>query len=179
MFWKIVGGIGAFLMVVVLGAMVMAAAGVAVVGSAVSSLAENIDVSSVEVTDANGRTEIIDVNRFLSESGRVEVVGDNGERVTIDVNVPRVTVQDAGEEGSRVVIGGGSGIEGISEVPQIRIDGRRLDSFDGFSVGRMVGGFFRGMINLALLTVIVIGVWMAVRNNRRPVIQEKSVDAAA
>lgn len=178
MFWKIIGGIGAFLMVLVLGALVMAAAGVAVAGSAVSSWAETVDVSSVEVTDASGRTEVIDIDRFLSESGRVEVTGDNGERVTIDVSVPQITVQEAGEEGSRVVIGG-SGIEGVSEAPQIRIDGRRLDKFDGFSAGRLVGGLFRAMINLALLTVIVIGVWMVVRSNRRPAVKEKSVDAAA
>jgi hypothetical protein len=64
-------------------------------------------------------------------------------------------------------------------VPQIRIDGHSFDSYNGFSAGRIIGGFFRGMINLALLTVIGIGVWQVVRNNRRPVVEEKSLDATA
>lgn len=179
MFWKIMGGIAAFVMVMVIAVTMLAVAGVAVAGTAVSAIVESVDIGTVQVTDANGNTEIVDVDSLLSESGRLEVLGNNGERVTIDVNVPQITVQEGGEHGSRVVIGGESGFEIDSDVPQVRIDGRSFDSYAGPSIGRIIGGFFRGMINLALLVVITIGVWMVVRNNRRTEVVEKSLDAAA
>ncbi|MCP4433052.1 MAG: hypothetical protein GY806_18925, partial [Gammaproteobacteria bacterium] len=130
MFWKIFGGIVAFFMVVALAVTLLATAGLAAFGVAVGSIVDNLDINTVQVTDANGNTETYDVNDLVSESGQVKVIGDNGERVTIDFDVPQITVQERGEDAARVVIGGESGFEIDADGSQIRIDGRNIDDFD-------------------------------------------------
>jgi len=180
MFWKVFGGIVAFFMAVVLAVMLLAAAGVAVAGAVVSSVVDNLDISTVQVIDAEGNTETIDVNSLISESSRVEVTGDNGERVTIDLSVPQITVQDSGEDAARVVIGDGSRFEFNPDVPQVRIDSR-FDHFEGGFLGRLIAGFFSGMFKLAVWALILTGVWLVLRS-RRPAAnepKEKTPDAIA
>ena len=88
MFWKVFGGIAIFFMVLVLVVGMVVTASLAVTGVAVGSAIDNLEFSSVEVTDENGRTEIYSVNDLLSGTERLEVYGDNGELVTIDMNLP-------------------------------------------------------------------------------------------
>jgi hypothetical protein len=171
MFWKVVGGIVAFFVVVALAVMLLATAGVTALGVAVGSFVDNLDISTVQVTDAGGNTETYDVDNLVSESGRVELTGENGERVTIDLNLPQITVQESGEEAARVVIGGGPRFEVNSDVPQIRIDGRDFDNLDGSFFVRPIAAIIRGLINLAIWTLIIVGVWLVLRN-RRPAADE-------
>ncbi len=184
MFWKIVGGIVAFFVAVMLAVMLLATAGLAAAGAVVSSVVENLDISTVQVTDANGNTETYDVNSLESGSGRVELTGDGGERVTIDLNVPRITVQEGGDNASRVIIGDGSRFEINADGRQVRINGHRFDAFDNFDGGifaRVFTGFFRALFNLTVLTLIVVGAWLVLRS-RRPAantLKEKTPDATA
>jgi len=181
MFWKVVGGITAFFFVVVLAVALLATAGAVAVGAAVGSIVEDLDISTVQVTDARGNTETYDVDNLLSESGRVVLSGDKGERVTIDLNVPQITVQEAGEDGARVVVGGGSRFNGNLDVPQIHINGRNIDNFDGSFIGRVISGFFQGMFKLAFWSLVLVAVWLVLRN-RRPAAEtpkEKTPDAVA
>lgn len=181
MFWKVLGGIVAFFMAVLLVVVLLAAAGVTALGVAVGSAIDNLDVRTVEVTDASGNTETYDVNDLFAESGRVEVTGKDGERVTIDLNLPQITVQDSGEESARVIIDGQPRFEFNSDVPHVRIDGRSWDNFDGSFIARPIVGFFRALFNLTVLTLIAVGIWMVLRN-RRPeanVPQEKTPNATA
>jgi hypothetical protein len=166
MFWKVLGGIVAFFLVVALAVMLLATAGVAAFGVAVGSFVDNLDISTVQVTDASGNTETYDVDDLISESGRVEVTGDNGEQVTIDLNVPQITVQESGDDAPRVVIGGGSRLEVKSDVPQIRIDGRNFDNFDGSFFVRPIASFFHGLFKLAAWTLIAVGIWLVLRNRQ-------------
>ncbi len=181
MFWKIVGGIAAFFMVVVLAVAVLATVSAAAFGSVVGAVVEDLGVSTVQVTDAGGKTETYDVNSLLSESGRIEITGDNGERVTIDLELPQITVQESGNEAARVVIGGGSGLEINGDVPQIRIDGRSFDNFDGSFIARPIVGFFHGLFTLMAWTLILVGIWLVVRNRRTGanMPQEKTPNATA
>ncbi len=187
MFWKIFGGIVAFFVAVVLAVTMLATASVAVFGAAVGSIVDNFDISTVQVTDANGNTETYDVDNLVSDSGRVEVIGDNGERVTIDLTMPQITVQESGEGADRVVIGGGSGLEIDADGSQIRIDGRNIDNIDrieninGRFFVRPIVGFFRGLFNLVIWTMIGVGLWLVVRNRRSETNapKEKTLDATA
>ena len=181
MFWKVVGGIVAFFLVMMLAVTVLATAGAVAVGAAASAIVEDLDISTVQVTDAQGKTETYDVDTLLSESGRVEISGDNGERVTIDFEVPQITVQESGEEGARIVIGEGSRFDGNFDVPEIHIDGRNFDSFDGGFAGRVIGGFFQGMFKLAFWSLVLVAVWLVLRN-RQPAAnapKEKTPDTVA
>jgi hypothetical protein len=178
MFWKVLGGIVAFFLVVALAVMLVATAGLAAVGVAVGSFIDNLDVSTVQVTDADGNTETYEVKDLVSESGRVEVTGDNGERVTIDLDLPQITVQESGDESARVVIGAGRGLEVNSGGPQVRIDGRGFGDFDGHFIARPIAALFHGLFNLAVLTLILVGAWLLLRS-RRSEPTEKTVDAAA
>lgn len=181
MFWKIVGGIATFFMVVVLAVALLATVSLAAFGSVVGAVVEDLDISTVQVTDAGGKTETYDLNNLISESGRIEVTGDNGERVTINLDVPQITVQESGDEAARVVIGGGSGVEINADVPQIRIDGRSFDNFDGSFVAHSIAGFFRGLFSLMAWTLILVGIWLVLRN-RQPganMPQEKTPSATA
>lgn len=181
MFWKIVGGIAAFFMVVVLAVALLATVSLAAFGSVVGAVVEDLDISTVQVTDAGGKTETYDVNSLISESGRIEVVDNNGERVTIDFEVPQITVQESGDGAARVVIGGESGLEINGDAPQIRIDGRRFDGFDGGFIARHITGFFRGLFSLMAWALILAGIWLVVRNRRTGVNmpQEKTPNATA
>jgi len=166
MFWKVFGGIVAFFLAVLLAVMLLATAGVTALGVAIGSAVDNLDIRTVEVTDASGNTETYDVNELFAESGRVEVTGEDGERVTIDLNLPQITVQESGEESARVVIDGRPRFEFNSDVPHVRIDGRNFDNFDGSFIARPIVGFFRGLFNLTVLTLIAVGIWLVVRNRR-------------
>lgn len=177
MFWKILGGITALIMVVVLAVGLVATVSLAAVGVAVGTAVENLDVSAVEVTDSNGHTETYTVGELLSETSRVEVTGDNGEQVTIDLNLPEITVQDNGGEVSRVVIGGESGLV-FSDGSHVRINGRNYDNFDGGFIGRLIGGIFKGLFTLAFWTLIIVGIVLVVRN-RKPAESQKTPDAVA
>ncbi len=167
MFWKVLGGIAA-----------LTAAGVAV-----GSIIDNLDISTVQVTDAEGNTESYSVRELVEESGRIEVTGDNGERVTIDLEVPRITVEESGEEASRVVIGGedGSRFEFDGNVPSIHINGRDFDNFDGHLFVHPIVSFLSGLFKLVAWTIILVGVWLLLRN-RQPSAkepQEKTPSATA
>jgi len=178
MLWKVVGGIAAFILVVVLAVTLLATAGVAAVGIAVGSIVEDLDISTVQVTDAGGNTETYDVEELISESGRLEVTGDNGERVTIDFEVPQITIQDSGEEAARVVIDGGSGLKNNPDMPQIRIDGH---NFDGDIFARPFASLLRGLSNLVICTLVLAGIWLVLRK-RQPETnepKEKSPNATA
>ncbi|MDX1414269.1 MAG: hypothetical protein R3293_08755 [Candidatus Promineifilaceae bacterium] len=191
MFWKVVGGIAIFIMVVVLALGMVATAGLAVAGVAIDSALENLEFSTVQVTDAGGRTETYSVNELLSGTERLEVYGDIGEQVTIDLALPQITVQEGGKDAATVVINGDdapsvvidgkSGIEIGATEPQIRIDGRDINSsnnFDGGFLGRFIVGIFKGLFNLVLVGMIVVGVWLLVRSQRSKNV-EKTPDAAA
>jgi hypothetical protein len=181
MFWKVVGGIVAFFMVVVLAVTLLATAGAAVLGLTVASVVDNLDISTVQVTDAGGNTETYDVDSLVAESGRIEITGDDGEQVTIDLEVPQITIQERGEEGGRVVIGGGPRFRGNIEVPHVRIDGRSFDHFDGGFAARAIGGFIRGLFTLMFWTVVLVGVWLVLRSRRPSASEpkEKTPDAIA
>ena len=180
MFWKVFGGIVIFFMVVALGVGLLVTASLAAVGVAVGSAVDNLELSTVQVTDENGSTETYSVNDLLSGTERLEVYGDNGEIVTIDMTLPQITVQESGKDAATVVIngddagsvviGGESGIEIGADGSQIRIDGRSIDSFnnfDGGSLGRFIAGLFRGLFNLVILTLIAVGIWLLVIRSRR------------
>jgi len=158
---------------------------------AVGSAIDNLEFSTVEVTDENGRTETYSVNDLLSGTERLEVYGDNGELVTIDMNLPQITVQEGGkdaatviingDEAGSVVIDGESGIEFDADGSHIRIEGRDINSFNNFDggfLGRFIGGLFRGMFNLVLLSMIIVGVWLLVRSQRSKTV-EKTPEKAA
>jgi hypothetical protein len=176
MFRKIFFGFVLFFMAVVLAVGMVAVTGLAVVGAAVGSTVENLDLRAVEVTDVNGNIETYTVGELLSEASRIEVIGDNGEYVTIDLNLPQITVQDDGGEVSRVVIGDDSGFQ-FREDSQIRIDGRNFNTFDGGFIGRLIGGFFKGMFTLAFWGLVVFGVVMVLRS-RKPAAAEKTQEDA-
>ena len=192
MFWKVFGGIVIFFIVVALAVGFLATASLAAVGVAVGSVVNNIDLSTVQVTDGSGHTETYSVNDLLSGTERLEVYGDNGEIVTIDMNLPQITVQESGaeaatvvisgEDATSVVIGGESGIEISADGSLLRIDGRNIDSFnqfDGGHLGRFIVGLFRGLFNLVFLTLIAVGIWLLVVRNRRTEATEKTPDATA
>jgi len=186
MFLKILGGITLFFLVVALAIGLVAMAGLTAVGVAVGSVVDNLDGSTVEVTDVNGHTETFNFNDLVSEAGRVEITGDNGEQVTIDMNLPQITVQDNGEEVSRVIIGNdevssvviGSdpGIE-FSDGSHVRINGRNYDNFDGGFIGRLIGGFFKGMFTLAFWGLVIFGVVMVLRSRKPETIEKTPEDA--
>lgn len=176
MFRKIFFGFVLFFMAVVLAVGMVAVTGLAVAGAAIGSAVENLDLSTVEVTDANGNVETYSVSDLLSETSRVEVTGDNGEHVTIDLNLPEVTVRDNNGEVSQVVIGTDSGIR-IHDGSQIRIDGRNFNTFDGGFIGRLIGGFFKGMFTLAFWGLAVFGIVMILRS-RKPEAAEKTPEDA-
>ncbi len=181
MFWKVLGGIVAFFMVVVLAVMLLATASLAAVGVVVGSVVDNLDISTVQVTDVSGNTETYDVDTLVSDSGRVEIIDDNGDQVTIDFDVPQITVQERGEDAARVVIGGESGFEIDADGSQIRIDGRNIDDFDGRFFVRPIVGFFRGLFTLTAWTLIAVGIWLVLRK-RQPAVnapKEKTLDATA
>ena len=191
MFWKVLGGIAIFFMVLVLVVGMVVTASLAVTGVAVGSAIDNLEFSSVDVTDENGRTEIYSVNDLLSGTERLEVYGDNGELVTIDMNLPQITVQENGKDAATVIINGDdagsvvidgeSGIEFDADGSHIRIDGRDIDSFNNFDggfLGRFIAGLFRGMFNLVVLSMIIVGIWLLVRSQRSKTV-EKTPDAAA
>lgn len=178
MFRKILVGSLLFFMALFLAVGLLTVTSLTAAGVAIASVVDNFDNSTVQVTDESGNTETYRVGELLSESNRVEIIGDNGEQVTIDLNLPQVSVQDNGGEVSRVVIGGESGVV-ISEGSQIRIDGRNVDNFDNFDggfIGRIIGGFFQAMFTLAFWGLVVVGIIMVLRN-RRPAVTEKTPDA--
>jgi hypothetical protein len=177
MFWKILGGIAALIMIVVLAVGLVATVSLAAVGVAVGTAVENLDVSTVEVIDSDGNTETYTVGELLSETSRVEVTGDNGEQVTIDLNLPEITVQENDGEVSRVIIGDDSGVV-FSDGSQVRINGRNFNTFDGGFIGRLIGGIFRGLFTLAFWTLVIVGIVLVVRN-RKPADSQKTPDAVA
>jgi hypothetical protein len=192
MFWKVFGGIVIFFMVVALVLGLLATASLAAVGVAVGSAIDNLDFSTVQVTDENGQTETYSVNDLFSDTGRVEVTGENGERVTIDMTLPQITIQEQGKEAARVVIngedaaslviGGESGLEIGADGSLIRIDGRSIDNFnnfDGGHLGRFIAGLFRGFFTLVIWTLIAVGIWLLVVRNRRTESTDKKPDATA
>jgi hypothetical protein len=195
MFWKVFGGIVIFFMVVALAIGLLATVSVAAVGVAVGSAIDNLESSMVQVIDSSGRTETYSVNDLLSGTERLEVYGDNGELVTIDMNLPQITVQEGGKDAATVIINGAEagsvvidgekGIEIGADGSHIRIDGadigRDVDSFnnfDGGHLGRFIAGLFRAMFNLVLLSMILVGIWLLVRNQRSKT-AEKTPDATA
>jgi len=191
MFWKVVGGIAIFIMVVVLALGMVVTASLAVAGVALGTAVENLAFSTVQVTDENGRTETYDVNDLLSGTESLEVYGDNGEIVTIDMNLPQITVQEGGKDAATVIINGDeagslvidgeSGIKIGADGSHIRIDGRDIDSFNNFDggfLGRFIAGIFRGLFNLVLLSMILVGIWLLVRSQRTKT-TEKTPDAMA
>lgn len=177
MFRKILVGFALFFMAVVLAVGMVVTVGLTAAGVAIGSVVDNLDVSTVEVTDSNGNVETYTVGELLSETSRVEVTGDHGEQVTIDLSLPEITVQDNGGEVSRVIIGNESGLE-LSDGSHIRIDGRNYNDFDGGFIGRLIGGFFKGIFTLAFWTLVLVGIVLVVRN-RKPVAAEKTPDAVA
>jgi hypothetical protein len=181
MFWKVVGGIVAFFMVVVLGLTMLAVTGAAIAGVTVASLVENLDIRTVQVTDSSGHTETVDVADLFGESGRIEVNGDNGERVTVDLNLPQITVDDGSGDSAQVIIGGERGFGIDPQVPQVRVNGRSIDRFDGGWEWRPVERVFEALARLAFWTLVAVGIWLVVRNRRTDenVIVEKSPDATA
>ncbi len=172
MFWKIIGGIALFFMAVLVAGTLLVTASAAALGVAVGSVVENLDINTVQVTDASGNTETFDVNNLVSDSGRVEIIGDNGDQVTIDFDVPQITVQESGEDAAQVVIGDGS---------QIRIDGRNIDNFDGHVFVRPIAGFFSGLFTLTVWTLIAVGIWLMLRKRQAVdnTPKEKTPDATA
>ncbi len=183
MFWKVLGGIALFMMVVVLGVMVVAGVGLTAAGVAVGSIIDNLDISTVQVTDAEGNTESYNIRDLVEESGRIEVTGDNGDKVTIDLEMPRITVEEGGENASRVVIGGedGSRFEFDANVPSVHINGREVTNIDGHLFVHPVVSFFSGLFKLVAWTIILLGVWLLLRN-RQPSAkepQEKTPSATA
>jgi len=195
MFWKVFGGIVIFFMVVALAVGLLATVSVAAVGVAVGSAIDSLESSTVQVIDSSGRMETYSVNDLLSGTERLEVYGDNGELVTIDMNLPQITVQEGGkdaatviingDEAGSVVIDGEKGIEIGADGSHIRIDGvdigRDVDSFnnfDGGHLGRFIAELFRGMFNLVLLSMILVGIWLLVRNQRSKTV-EKTPDVTA
>jgi hypothetical protein len=192
MFWKVFGGIVIFFMIVALALGLLATASVAAVGIAVGSVVDNLNFSTVEVTDDSGHTKTYSVNDLLSGTERLEVYGDNGELVTIDMNLPQITVQEDGKDSATVIINGDdagsvvidgeSGIEFDADGSHIRIDGRNIDSlnnFDSGHLGRFIAGLFRGLFNLVFLSLIAVGIWLLVVRNRRTEVTEKTPDATA
>ena len=181
MFWKVVGGVVAFFGAVFLAVALLVVAALSIAGVALGSFVESLDVSTVEVTDANGVTETFTIDELANEPDRLEIFGADGEQVTIDLTVPEITIQEGGVAGERVVIGSGSTVTVNPDLPQIRIDGREIDRFDGGYVWRPIGSFFRGLFNLATWVLIIGCLWLLFR--KRPVeVQnpmEKKMDATA
>lgn len=179
------GGIVAFFAVLIAGAMLAATLGIVAVGSIVSNVVENVDFNNVQVTDANGNVEIIDMEEFFNESGRIEVVGDNGEMVTIDLELPQITVQESSNDDARIIIGSGSEIEISPNVPAIRIDEQSFDrmdaNFDGGFVGNVLGSFIKGVFTLMTWALIIGCAWLLLRKQQPAASQpsEKNVDATA
>lgn len=185
MFWKVVGGIVAFFAVMVLGVLMAATFGVLAIGSIVGNVVENVDINNVQVTDANGNVETIDIEEFFSESGSFEVVGDNGEIVTIDLDLPQITVQESGHDEARIIIGSNSEIEIGPNGPEIRIDeqgfGSMDSNFDGGFVGNVLGSFIKGVFTLMTWVLIIGCAWLLLRKQQPATVQpsEKKVDASA
>ena len=187
MFRKIFIGFMLFFLAAILAVGMVVTVSLAAVGVAVGSVVDNLDVSTVEVTDVNGNVETYSVSELLSETNRVEVIGDNGEQVTIDLNLPQITVQENGDEVSRVVIGGDEvsrividGEQGFvfDDGHQFRFDNRNDVFFDGGFFGRLVVGIFKGLFSLAFWMLVIVGIVMILRN-RRPAATEKTPDAVA
>ena len=133
MFWKVFGVVVAVFTVFVLGIFLLAVAGVTAAGAAVVSAVDQLEIQTVQVTDDQGHTETYKLSELISESGRVEVTGENGEQVTIDLSVPQITVQESGGDAARVIIGDGPTVELKSDGANVQVDG--LD-FDGRFVAR-------------------------------------------
>lgn len=188
MFRKIFIGFMLFFLAVVLAVGMLVTVSLAAVGVAVGSVVETLDVGTVEVTDASGNVETYSVGDLLSETSRVEVVGDNGEQVTIDLNLPQISVQENGDEVSRViigddevsrvVIGGDQGLV-IDEGSRIRFDNRNDVFFDGGFFGRLIGGFFKGLFSLAFWGLVVFGIVMVLRSRKPEIIEKTPEDAVA
>lgn len=186
MFRKIFIGFMLFFLAVVLAVGMLVTVSLAAVGIAVGSAVETLDASTVEVTDVSGNVESYTLGELLSETSRVEVTGDNGEQVTIDLNLPQITVQENGDEVSRVVIGGDEvsrividGEQGFifDDGHQFRFDNRNDVFFDGGFFGRLIGGIFKGLFSLAFWTLVIVGIVLILRN-RQPA-AEKTPDAVA
>lgn len=180
MFWKVAGGIVAFFAAVVLGALLMAAAGVATVGAVVGSAIENMDFETVQVTDTDGHTETINLDELDFENGRLEVVSRNGDHVMIDLDLPRIEVQEGGRDGDRVIIDGQSIVAEEANGSTVRFNGRTIEeirfdgvemnerNFDAGHVFRPVARFFSGLVSLLAVGMIVLGVWLVGRNHNQP-----------
>jgi hypothetical protein len=178
------GGIGLFVMAVVLAVVMVATAGLAVAGATVGSVIDNLDTATVLVTDESGNTETYTFEDLIQESGRVEIIGDSGERVTIDM--PVITVEEQGIGGGQVVLGGGNSglvIDGPSET--VRLNGRdvrSIENFDynrndeGFFLFRLIGGIFGAMFKLTFWGLIIVGAYLVLRK-RQPVVVEKAPEA--
>lgn len=180
MFWKVIGGIFAFIAAVILGALLLAAAGVATVGAVVGSAVENMQFETVQVTDVDGHTETINLDELDFENGRLEIVSREGDQVTIDLDLPRIEVQEGGHDGTRVLIDGESVLAVDEDGPTVRFNGRTIENvrFDGFEfeednldgrrVFRPVARFFSGVFTLMAVGLIVFGVWLLVRKRDQP-----------
>jgi hypothetical protein len=173
MFWKTVGGIVTFFVVVAVALALLATGGLVAAGATVGAIADSLDVRTVEVTDSEGVSETYDVNSLVDEGGRIEFTGENGDRVTFDLDVPRLTIRERGKEGTRVVIGGdpefvGRIFDENFNMPSIRVDGRDLDHAGSGIIGRAVGGFFKALFNVALWTAIAVSIWLVLRSRRAP-----------
>jgi hypothetical protein len=184
MFWKVMGGIGLFFMAVVMTVVMVAAAGVAVVGAAVGSAIDNIDTSTVQVTDESGHTEIYTLGNLIEKSGQVEIIGDNGERVTIEM--PQITIEEQGLEGSQIVFGGDSGLVINGPDSEVRLDGRRVDHYEQHDYGRYEGGFFShvlggiigGLFKLAFWCMVIFIAYLVLRNHQPALIEKAPVSTA-
>ena len=181
MFWKVIGGVMAFFGAVFLALALVVVAALTMAGVAVGSLVESLDVSTVQVTDANGVTESYTIEELANDPERLEIYGTNGEQVTIDLSIPQITIKEGGANGEQVVIASGSSVTVSPDVPQIRIDGRDFDNFDGDSLWRPIGSFFRGLFNLVTWALIIGCLWLLFRKRpetvQTPV--EKKMDATA
>ena len=182
MFWKVLGGIAAFFAVLIVGLLMAVTVGAIAIGSVVGNVVENVDISNVQVTDADGHVETIDLEEFFAESGQIEVIGDSGEVVVIDLDLPQITVQESGAESARIIIDSESEIEFGANVPEIRIDGTNIDTFDGGFAGRVVGGFIKGIFTLMTWALIIGCAWLLLRKQQPATVvqpKEKNTDATA
>ena len=187
-FLKVVGGIFAFFGVIFVGLVMLAIAGVAVAGSIVSEVVQNVDFNSVHVVDSEGNVEAIHVEEIFAGSESIQINGSNGDQVTIDLNQEEVTIREGFGEEARVVVSSEDIVTISPEVGEIVIDGNEI-VVDGrnFEVsgpslaGRIVGGFFKAFFTIMTWTLILGGIYLLVRNRQPVVVQksEKNIDATA
>lgn len=174
MFRKVLGGIALFFVVVFLAVGALATVGVAVAGSAVSAVVEDIDSNPVIVTGVNGENEIYTVRELLDEAGRVEIIGDGGDHITVDFDSPQLSIEQSGQ-----IVPGETGLVINGQNETVRLNGRNVERIDrfpghfpGLFFGRILGGAANALFSLAFWGLVIFGVVMVLRKRQTVVVDK-------